>query len=96
MSSEAFDLGTVKVNQVVIFYAMPDELEKINNIKEFKYSCNCFKAKVVNNSVQIKFTAPDIPRHLKSQGYYTTSKTLTIVYEDGSLDTINFKARVTK
>lgn len=90
------NVGTVTVGQrqIIKFYANK-ELPKIVNLSS---SCGCSKpnydkkTKVLN----VSYNPGSIPKHLKSQGWYNTTKTITITFVDGTKDVLSFSARVNK
>lgn len=84
-------LGEVKpgVKQKVTFKL----LEPVE-IKTVTVGCGCTKPTVVNDTIKVTYTPGNIPYHLKSRGEYTTRKSLTVYFEDGSKDILHIVATI--
>lgn len=77
--------------QTIIFEA----LEPLD-ISTLTSSCGC-TTPVYNkekNQVKVQFTPGSIPAHLKYLGQYSTTKTVTVWYKDGSHEVLTIKATV--
>lgn len=44
----------------------------------------------------MNYTPFEVPVHLRHQGYYNASQTITVYYKDGTKDSLNFTAKVIK
>jgi len=88
------DVGEVIAGKQVLvkFYAK----EGIPKIKSLAASCGCSKPTYDKKSEEIKilYKPNPIPTHLLSQGYYTTKKTVTVVFESGEVNKLVFKSKV--
>ena len=91
--SSFIDLGTIleKVTVTVGFEALRD-LE----IKNVQASCECSKPLYdsKNKRVLVNYTPYGVPVHLKHQGYYNSTQTITVNYKDGTTDSLSFTAKV--
>lgn len=87
------NLGRIVVGkkQTVVFQA--NETLDIANITS---SCGCTKPfySKSKNQISVEFTPGKIPIHLALEGQYTTTKTVTVYYKDGSKDILSIKANV--
>jgi hypothetical protein len=92
--NKSINLGTIKENvkKIIIFEA----LNELNNIHSMSSSCGCSTPKQDGNKIVVSYTPGTIPFHLISQGFYNTTKTITITYKDGTTDILSFKAKITK
>lgn len=88
------DLGDISVNekQTLTFHAKGDLI----NIVSLKSSCGCSKPKQKGNSIVVSYTPTAVPKHLQEQGFYNTTKKVTLRYADGSQDVLSFTAKVFK
>lgn len=90
------DLGDIKVGkkQTIIF----SSTKELDNIINLESSCGCSTPSYSkeNKQMVVIFTPGGIPKHLKSVGVYTTTKSITITYSDGSSEVLSFKARISK
>ena len=88
-------LGKVKVGQrqTVIFNAV----REVPTILKMSASCGCTTPAFdkERNRLVASYTPGAIPKHLVGQGMYTTSKSVTIYYSDGTTDVLSFTATVT-
>lgn len=88
------NLGKVRVGvrQKIIF----QKLAKEPVIVDLKASCGCSKPNYVKskNQVIVLYKPQEIPIHLKVQGTYSTTKTVTVTYEDGSKEVLTFKGTI--
>ena len=87
-------LGNLKVGKKkeIIFKRLNTEKE----IKSLTSSCGCSKP-IYNHSKEeiiVIYIPGKIPYHLVSQGYYITSKTITVLYMDGTKDILTFRAKI--
>ena len=88
------DLGEVHVGKkVVIIYTREEEKDDIELVVA---SCGCSKPEVKGNKIEVVYTPQPIPQHLKNQGFYLSTKVITIMYKDGSKETLKFTGKVTK
>lgn len=90
------NLGEVKSRTKVPVRFTANE---VLNIKNIIASCGCTTPeykKGGTKEVYVVFNSGDVPKHLEAVGYYTTTKTLTVFYEDGSDDILSFKAKIIK
>lgn len=89
-------LGEVKERETVeVKFIATRELK----IKEVVASCGCSTPKYDKKAAKeivVAFKTGDIPHHLKSVGSYTTTKSLSVYYEDGGKDVLRFRAKVVK
>lgn len=90
---KSINLGNILVDkqQTIIFQA-----QKELDIDNISTSCGCSKANYDKNTrkLTVTFNPGSIPYHLKSQGYYVTTKKITVYYKDRSMETLSFKAKV--
>ena len=88
-------LGTVKVGrkQFVVFNATSE----IPQIIKMSASCGCTTPELdkAHNRIVATFTPGAVPKHLASQGFYGTTKSITIYYVDGTTDVLSFTATIT-
>lgn len=59
-----------------------------------KGSCSCVSVRVIGNDIDVVFKPDDVPYHLRSQGYYDSTKYISVVYGSGVKDMLIVKARV--
>ena len=59
-------------------------------------SCGCAKPKYDgdNKVLTVSFTPPKIPKHLRGRGYYKTTKSIVITYNDGNVEALVFTATI--
>lgn len=50
-------------------------------IEKMTSSCGCSKPvwESEHNRIKVSFKAPEVPKHLRYKGYYTPTKTITVV-----------------
>ncbi len=88
------DLGTVKVGRLikVIFNAVDDI-----HIESMSSSCGCSTPKYDkdNKKLIVNFIPDKVPVHLKLKGFYETTKSITLHYTNGEMETLSFKAKIT-
>ena len=88
-------LGTIKsgVKQTINFLSN-GKLEIVNIVA----SCGCTSPKYFKeeNRLQVIYTPGSIPIHLRTTGRFTTTKTITVHYIDGTKDVLSFTAIITK
>lgn len=93
-TNKNIDLGEIKQNveKIITFYS-----EKELDINEIIVSCGCIKEKYdkKKKTLTIKYTPVKIPIHKNNDNHYFTNKTITVIYKDGSRETLNFKAKIT-
>jgi hypothetical protein len=65
-------------------------------IKKITSSCGCSTPSLKNNMIIVNYVPEYVPSHLLHIGFYTTRKTITIIYQDDSIDTLSFIATVIK
>ncbi len=94
--TKQINLGDIKVGkkQTIIF----SSTKQLDNIISLDSSCGCSTPSYNKEQQQliVIYTPGSIPKHLKSVGVYTTTKTITITYEGGGSEVLSFKARVSK
>ena len=92
--SEHINIGALRVGvkKEVIFKTLKEDLK----IDSMKSSCKCSKPKYdkEKKTLSVTFTPGTIPQHLMHKGAYTTKKSISIRYKNGSEDIISFKATV--
>lgn len=88
-------IGDVKVGvkTVIKFKAV-----NISKIRTLQSSCGCSTPRYDEETKEIivSFTPNPIPRHLRGQGYYKATKTITVAYVDGTKDVLSFTAKINK
>ena len=93
--SSFIDLGTIvqKTTVTVGFEALRDL-----DIQDVQASCGCSKPSYdsKNRRILVNYTPSEVPVHLRHQGYYNASQTITVYYKDGTKDSLNFTAKVIK
>ena len=93
--SSFIDLGTIvqKTTVTVGFEALRDL-----DIQDVQASCGCSKPLYDNKNrrILVNYTPSEVPVHLRHQGYYNASQTITVYYKDGTKDSLNFTAKVIK
>ena len=93
--SSFIDLGTIvqKTTVTVGFEALRDL-----DIQDVQASCGCSKPLYdsKNRRILVNYTPSEVPVHLRHQGYYNASQTITVYYKDGTKDSLNFTAKVIK
>jgi len=94
--TKIIDLGDVYVGKkyIVIF----NVIKKLPPIYSIVSSCGCSKPSYNESKKQIvvNYTPNKIPNHLREQGWYETTKSITVKYRDGSEDILRFKSTVKK
>lgn len=94
--NDFINLGEVKVGETVeVKFIATKELK----IKGAIASCGCSTPKYDKKGAKeliVVYKVGSIPRHLESAGFYTTTKTITVSFEDGSEDILKFHAKVVK
>lgn len=94
--SNSKNIGNVTTGQrqIIKFYAVR-ELPEISSLSS---SCGCSKPNYDKKTkiLNVSYNPGSIPKHLKAQGWYNTTKTITIVYKDGTRDILKFSAKVNK
>ena len=87
-------LGNIKIGkkQRIVYQA----LEELPEIKTLQSSCGCSIPvyDATNNQIIVTFSPGSVPKHLKGQGYYSTTKTITVTYIDGTKDVLSFTAKI--
>jgi len=89
------ELGRVKTGttQVVRFKWEGEPLE----VTKMESSCGCTKPEFNKASGELKanFKAGAIPKHLRTKGYYTTTKSIKVYTDKGDFK-LTFKATIIK
>jgi len=90
------NIGIVYVNRKVDIYFYDNK--ELPVIKSITSSCGCSSANydVETKRLSVNYKPGSIPTHLLNQGYYTTTKYITVTYEDDSKDILSFTAKVYK
>lgn len=88
------NLGDLKVGKKIEITFVP--LEELKEINYMKSSCGCSTPSLVNGKILVKYTPGSVPYHLIKRGWYKSTKTITIIYKDGSQDKLSFSAIVHK
>lgn len=91
--SSFIDLGTiVQKNTVTVGFEALRDLE----IESVQASCGCSKPLYdsKNRRVLVNYTPFEVPIHLRYQGYYNPTQTITVYYKDGTTDSLSFTAKV--
>lgn len=72
--------------------------EKLPGIYKMVSSCGCSKPThdKVNNKVVVNYRPKAVPKYLVNQGWYETTKSITVTYIDGSQELLRFKSKVKK
>jgi hypothetical protein len=93
VSKETKDVK-VGVRTNVIFQAN----EGIPEVKNISSSCGCSVPHYDNlkGTLKVAYTPDQIPKHLTKEGFYISTKTIVVVYVDGSHDILTFKSKVKK
>ena len=89
------NIGNIKVGaKVTIKFKAVD----IPKIKLLQSSCGCSTPHYNENTKEliVGFNPNPVPKHLKAQGHYKTTKTITVTYVDGTKDVLSFTATVNK
>lgn len=88
------DLGEVISNRKYSFVFRHSGERR--GIIRMKASCGCVSLDMDINSGDISgYVKPSsVPYHLKGQGYYDSSKYITVQYEDGTQDVLILKMRI--
>lgn len=80
-----YNYGTVKPKTEIV---AKFEYYGDKEIKSVEVQCGCTVSdwKKGSNSVTLKYTAPDVPKHLVSSGVktFSSTKTATVKFEDNS------------
>lgn len=90
------DLGTLNLGKrVIIEYKL---LNRNLNVYSISASCGCTKPKYnkTTNILSVSYKPKSIPHHLISQGWYKTTKRITVIYDTGEKEILTFKAKITK
>lgn len=87
------DLGEIKGGKThsMIFDYVGDPNIKVISTKA---SCGCTSSSTAGNNVIAKVYVDPIPYHLRSQGYYNFSKTISVRLSNGDVEVLTFKAKV--
>lgn len=59
-------------------------------------SCNCAATKLKDDTVEVHFTPQSIPKHLTIQGFYVVTKRVSVIYQNGEVDELEFTAKIIK
>lgn len=87
------DLGSVRERSSTNFSFKNSDYK--GNIIRATPSCGCTKVTVQpSGDITGTFRSDSVPHHLKHVGYYTTSKYITVLYNDGSSEVLTIKAKV--
>lgn len=87
-----FEFNLKERETKILLYTADQEIIGVTRIKT---SCGCSKATVVNgNQVRVVFTAQPIPKHLLHQGYYNSSKSIDVFYNDSTKQRLTFTAKI--
>lgn len=88
-------LGTIKsgVKQTINFYSN-EELDIVNIVA----SCGCTTPKYIKEEkrLEVIYNPGSIPMHLRHTGTFSTTKTITVSYIDGTKDVLTFSAIIVK
>lgn len=98
MNWETKSITGIKANvgkRTKIVFKAVKELPKIALLQS---SCGCSTPDYNKKTREliVSFKPGKIPLHLRNQGYYTTSKTITITYDTGVKDVLTFTSTVNK
>jgi len=88
------NIGEQRVGKKKVITFKP--LGELKEIASMVSSCGCSTPKQVGNNIEVSYTPGSIPYHLVQQGFYTTTKKITITYKDNSKDVLSFTATVKK
>lgn len=93
--SKHIELGEIPIKKQTIIFQAIGTLPRIIDLSS---SCGCSKPKFKRekNQIVVTYTPTSIPRHLISQGWYETTKRITVRYADGTQDVLLFSAKVIK
>lgn len=90
------NLGILKeeIKTIVTFEAKGD-LRKIISLRS---SCGCTTPiyDPETGMLKVSYKPGLVPKHLEAQGYYNSTKTITVAYEDGIKDVLSFNAKIIK
>ena len=90
-------LGSIKVGnrQKVVFSAKTSPPEGFD-VTKLTTSCGCSSAEYDKETgdIEVDYVPKEVPKHLKHQGYYKTSKRVTIHDNTGDVTTLEFSAKV--
>lgn len=69
---------------------------ELPQIKTLSSSCGCSVPTYSKEKRELKvvFTPKAVPQHLKTQGWYSSRKTITVGYVDGTKDVLSFKSKI--
>lgn len=93
--SNTLNLGTFKQGaKIEVTYQGKKDMPKIVSMTA---SCGCTTPKFDEDTkvLTLSFKAQPVPFHLRSKGFYETTKRVFINYEDGTNDSVKFKVKVT-
>ena len=95
-SSKHINLGSIKQSKkVFVLFLNQGENKEITSLTS---SCGCSSPTYNKESkvLQVAFTPPKIPYHLRSKGFYKSTKFIYIEYADKTTERLSFSATVTK
>lgn len=91
---EQINIGNLKVGRKqIIRFEATEELKEISRLHS---SCGCSKPNYdkKTRTLNVSYTPDKVPHQLKNQGWYKSSKFITVSYKDGTKDVLRFTAKV--
>lgn len=91
--SNLIDLGVVRTGKkITINFYSKEELE----IANMTVSCGCTKPKYIKEEkrLEVIYNPGSLPMHLRHTGKFSTNKSITIWYADGTKDILSFSALI--
>ena len=91
--SKQIDLGVVRTGKkITISFYSTEELE----IANMTVSCGCTKPKYIKEEkrLEVIYNPGSIPIHLRHTGKFSTNKSITIWYSNGSKDVLTFSGLI--
>lgn len=88
------NLGVVRTNnKVTINFYSQEELDIVNMTP----SCGCTKPKYIKEEkrLEVIYNPGSIPMHLRHNGSFSPTKTITVWYANGDKDVLTFTALIT-
>lgn len=71
-------------------------INPLSEIKAITSSCGCSSPEFIKETGEVKviFKALPIPYHLRAKGFYSTTKTITVHYKNGTKDSLSFNIKI--
>jgi len=84
----------VGVKSTIVFKTTTE----LPQIKTLSSSCGCSVPTYSKEKreLSVEYTPKVIPQHLKSQGWYRSTKSITVTYTNGTKDVLSFTSKIYK